>query len=68
MSRCVGRLRTARSAAIRFARRTLFKAWRIARVFLLLGVALGPNAPPPPPPPPQAIEALDEGGEVLDEE
>jgi hypothetical protein len=35
---------------------------------LLVGVALGPNAPPPPPPPPPAIEQQDGDGQALDEQ
>ncbi len=47
--------------------RGLHALWRIVRVILMLGFALGPTAPPPPPPPPQASAQHDEDGQAVDE-
>jgi hypothetical protein len=42
--------------------------WRIVRVILVAGAAMGP-APPPPPPPPVPVPAeIDPGGAKLKEE
>ena len=67
MSKLVRRTRAQRSVAVRVARRVLRAACRVARLFLLFGMALGPNAPPPRPPPPPEVEAADPEGEILDE-
>ncbi len=37
---------------------------RVLRTFVLLGAALGPNAPPPPPPAPPKTEQVDRDGDV----
>jgi hypothetical protein len=42
-------------------------AWRIARTVILLGAAIGPNAPPPPLPKPPPVEARAEDGDPPDE-
>ena len=41
---------------------------RLARVIFIVAAAMGPRLPPPPPPPPPAIEQIDPGGHLLDEE
>ncbi len=48
-------------------RRILDILWRILKVMLLAGAALGPSVPPPPPPPPQTIEAKAEDSDGEDE-
>jgi hypothetical protein len=51
------------------ARRIVRRAWRMVRILLALGAAMGPSAPPPPPPPPQASaqEAADPGAAPSEE-
>jgi hypothetical protein len=41
----------------RWLRRASYTTWRIVRIALVAGAAMGPSVPPPPPPPPQTREA-----------
>ena len=50
-------------------RYVLRRLWRIMRVLLLVGVAMGPGMPPPPLPKPQTTEEReDAGGQVKEDQ
>ena len=62
---------TSRTPAIRAARRWLHRfryiAWRVVRVIVMAGAAMGPAPPPPPLPKPPPIEARADDGDPSDE-
>jgi len=41
---------------------------RLLRVLFIVAAAMGPRLPPPPPPPPPAVEQIDPGGQLREEE
>jgi hypothetical protein len=68
MSNGAQRARTWMRAARRIAYGILRLLWKIVRIVLIAGAAMGPGTPPPPPPPRPVAELRDPGGEVLDEQ
>ena len=61
-----------RAAAIRAAKRWFHRflhvSWRVVRVVVMAGAAMGPAPPPPPPPKPPPIEARAHDGDASGEE
>lgn len=68
MPRSALRRRVLRRHRPPFHRRVLVFCWRILRVILTVGAALGPGMPPPPPPPRPTADLVASGGKEHDEE